>query len=66
MFEVNAEKIRALMFERGLSVRSLAQSAKINYFTASKMTRNGAKATAKIIAALANVFGVDGNELIKE
>ena len=64
MFTVDASRIRTLLFERGLSISELAQSAKINLLTARKVVVDGAKLSAKTIGALAKLFGVNGNELI--
>lgn len=65
MFTINASKIRALMFEKNISgVVDLARQAKINGLTASRVLKDGATATAKTIAALSKLFGVNGEELI--
>ena len=45
-------------------VAELARQAKINAATAAKALRDGSRATAKVINALAKFFGVSGNELI--
>ena len=64
MFEVNAPRLRTLMFERGISPAELAQRAKINPLTAQRVMRNGAVVRLKTIGNLARFFNVDGNELI--
>lgn len=64
MFTVNANRIRTLMFERGLGVTELSRAAKLNALTAAKVLKDGASATGKTIATLAKFFGVDGNTLI--
>lgn len=65
MFTVDASKIRALMFERGINgVYEFARQAQLNGVTAAKVLKDGATATAKTINTLAKFFGVNGNELI--
>lgn len=64
MFEVNAQRVRQLAFERGLSLNELAQQARLNAVTARKALQDGSKLTAKVISALSKLFGVDGNELV--
>ena len=64
MFEVNAPRIRTLMFASGLSATQLAQRAKINPLTARRVIIDGATANVKTIGNLARFFNVDGNELI--
>lgn len=64
MFEVNAPRLRTLMFERGISSAQLAQRAKINPLTARRVIVDGATANVKTIGNLARFFNVDGNELI--
>lgn len=64
MFTVDASKVRGLIFERGLTLSDLAKSANLNLLTARKVVVDGAKVTSKTIAALAKLFGVDGNEII--
>ena len=65
MFTINASKIRELMFAHDIKgVAELARQAKINAATAAKALRDGSRATAKVINALAKFFGVSGNELI--
>jgi len=65
MFTVDARRIRALMFERGIAgVSALARAAQLNALTVSKVLKDGSTATAKTIAALARFFGVNGEDLI--
>lgn len=64
MYEVDACRIRKLMFDRGLGVTELSRQAQLNSLTAARVLKDGATATSKTIAALAKFFGVDGNELI--
>ncbi len=64
MFTVDASRIRGLIFERGITISELAQSAKLNSITARKVIADGAKVTSKTISALAKFFGVDGETLI--
>ena len=66
MFKVNSSKLRAMLFERGLSVSEFAKAANINAVTARKLFNDGATVNAKVIAALAKFFDVNGNELLKE
>lgn len=65
LFKVDASKIRTLMFERDINgVYALARLAQINAFTAAKVLKDGASASAKTIGALAKFFGCNGNDLI--
>ena len=65
MFMVNASKIRTLMFAKGIvGSYELARQAKLNGATIKKCLQDGSKATLKTIFALANFFGVNGEELI--
>lgn len=65
MFLVNASKIRTLMFDKGIAGSyELARKAKLNGATIRNCLQDGARATLKTIAALANFFGVNGEELI--
>ena len=64
MFKINASRIRGLIFEHGMSISELAQTAKLNLITARKVVVDGASVTAKTVSALAKFFGVNGNELI--
>ncbi len=66
MYEVDDSKIRALIFERGLTVTQFARRAGINGLTARKLVKDGAKVNGRIVSALAKFFGVDGNELLKK
>ena len=64
MLEIDAEKIRNLMFQSKLSISDLAKAAGISKTTAARVIRNGAKTTFVIVGKLANAFKVDGNVLI--
>lgn len=65
MFTIDASKIRALMFEQNISgVVELGRKAQINGLTASRVVKDGSTVTTKTIAALARLFGVNGEELI--
>ena len=66
MYEVDDSLIRALIFERGLTVAQFARRAGINGLTARKLLKSGAKVNGRIIHALAKFFGVDGNVLLKK
>ena len=64
MFRLNSAFIRKLLFERKLSIRQLAKQARLNEVTARKVIDDGASVTLRTVAALADFFGVDGDELI--
>lgn len=64
MFKVNASRVRQLMFANKLTISTMAKAAQINAITARRAIADGATATGKTVGALANLFGVDGNELI--
>lgn len=65
MFQVNASRVRALMFERNIAgIYALARAANLNATTTAKALKDGAKVSAKSIATLAKFFGVNGEELI--
>ena len=64
MFELDAVKIRGLMFEKNFNATELAKIAGFSRLTASKVIRDGAKATFETIRKLADAFQVDGNTLI--
>ena len=66
MFEVDDSIIRALIFKRGLTVAQFARRAGINGLTARKLVKKGAKVNGRIIATLAEFFGVEGNVLLKK
>lgn len=64
MFRVDASKIRSLMFAKGIGIYELARQAQINATTTAKTLKDGAKVSAKTIAALSKFFDVDGEQLI--
>lgn len=65
MFEVNASRIRELMFQKNcVGTYALAKQAKLNGATIKKCLQDGSKATLKTIGTLARFFGVNGEELI--
>ena len=66
MFEVNDSLIRALLFERGLTVAQFARRAGINGLTAHKVVKDGAKVNGRIVGTLAKFFGVKGEALLKK
>lgn len=66
MFKVDASRIRALVFDRELTITEFAKAAKINRITAAKVLRDGTTVNGKTIATLAGFFGVNGNELIEK
>lgn len=66
MFQVDAAKIRALLFERGLTLKEFAQMAGVNGSTVRKATTDGETLNAKSLSALAKFFGINGEELIQK
>ena len=64
MFKVNAKKIRALMFAQKVNISELANKAKLQNSSVSKLIADGATANAKTIGKLADAFNCDGEELI--
>ena len=65
MFTIDASKVSELMFTHDINgVAELARQAKINAATAAKALRDGSRATAKVINALARFFNVGVNEFI--
>lgn len=64
MFELDEKKIRGLMIEHELTIRALARKARITEVTASRLSRKGARATARTLGKIAKAFGVNGEELI--
>ena len=65
MFELDTAKIKSLLFARGLTLRGLAQAAKLTETTAAKVVQ-GSKANARTISKLAAALGVKGEDLIME
>lgn len=64
MFEVNAQRVRGLVVERGLSLRGFARAAELNELTARRALTDGTKLSLSVIGALAKYFGVGADELI--
>lgn len=64
MFLIDANKIRTLLFERGLTMKAFKEQSGLNGWSTRKSVRDGSKVSAKVIATLAKFFNVDGNELI--
>ena len=65
MFKVNVDRVRSLMFERGLSLKDFAAQSGLNALTVAKIVRDdSATASAQTIATVAKFFGVNGNELV--
>lgn len=64
MFEVDAKKIRGLMFATKLSVTDIANSAGIAPATLANALRDGARANIATISKIADVFKIDGETLI--
>ena len=65
MFRVDSKQIRALLFKHRLSVKEFADRCDLNFFTASKITREGARTNAKTLAKVAAAFGVDAERLLE-
>ena len=63
MYQVNGRRIRGLIMERGLSAKEFAEAAGLRPQTVRRILR-GYGANLKTIAAIANFFDIDGNELI--
>ena len=64
MFEVNAKKIRALMFAQKVNISELASKAKLQNASVSRLMTDGATANAQTIGKLADALNCDGEELI--
>lgn len=64
MFKVNAKKIRALMFAQKVNISELANKAKLQNSSVSRLMTDGATANAQTIGKLADAFNCDGEELI--
>lgn len=64
MYEVNARLVREKLFNSGLTAKAFAQKAGINSLTISRLSKDGAKAQAKVIGKLAKACGVEGEQLI--
>lgn len=64
MFEVDAVKVRGLMFENKYNVQDLEKVAGISKVTAAKVIREGTKVTFTTLRKLADAFHVNGNSLI--
>lgn len=64
MLKVNAEKIRQLMFERGINLTRLAQQTGLNPTTVRRLVNDGSAVNFATLGAVAQFFNVDGNELI--
>lgn len=64
MFKVDAKKIRGLMFAQKINISELAQKAKLQMVSVSRLMTDGATATTKTIGKLSAALNVDGEELI--
>ena len=64
MFKVNAECVRGLVVERGLSLRDFARQAGLNEITARRALTDDTKLSLAVFGALAKFFGVGADELI--
>ena len=64
MFKVDSDKIRSMIFAKGLSLNQFAQKSGLNALTVCKLVRDGTTTTAKTIGTLAKFFNVDGNNFI--
>lgn len=63
MFNVDPTKIRNLMFERGLTIRGLAQKAGVAEMTAAKSIR-GSQFNARTVGKIAAALGVKGEDIL--
>ena len=66
MFNVNAKKIRSLMFAQQITNSKLARKANLQNASISRLTRDGATANAATIGKIAAALGIDGEKLILE
>lgn len=64
MFRVDAKKIRGLMFSQKINISELAQKAKLQMSSVSRLMTDGATATAKTVGKIADALNCDGEELI--
>lgn len=64
MFQLDAVKLRALLFEKKISASKLAGNANLTAKTVAKLIQDGAKANAKTIGKLADALKCNGEELI--
>ena len=65
MFELDADKIRAIMLDKALTIREAAISAPITETTLSKILRGGAKVNTRTAGRLAAALGVEAREILK-
>lgn len=63
MFRVNAIAIRALMSKRSWTIAALSHATNLHDKTCRKLV-NGGKVNLKVLATVAQIFGVDMEELI--
>ena len=64
MFNINAKKIRALMFSQQLNISELAKKSNLQNASISRLMTDGATANAATIGKLAAALNCDGEELI--
>ena len=64
MFRVDAKKSRGLMFSQKINISELAQKAKLQMSSVSRLMTDGATATAKTVGKIADALNCDGEELI--
>ena len=65
MFELDTDKIRAIMLKKALTIREAANLAPITATTLGKILRGGAKVNGKTAGRLAAALGVDPKEILK-
>lgn len=66
MFELDADKIRAIMLKKALTIREAANLAPITATTLHKILHGGVKVNARTAGRLAAALGVDPKEIILE
>lgn len=66
MFKVDSARVRALILQSGLPFSVFAQKAGLNVLTVKRTLKDDASATIRTIAAMAKVFGVAADTLIRK
>ena len=64
MSNINAKKIRALMFSQQLNISELAKKSNLQNASISRLMTDGATANAATIGKISAALGCDGEELI--
>ena len=65
-FEVNGQRLRELRVQQALSLRALAQRSGVAFDTINKLELGHRPARLVTIRKLADAFGVEPKELMKE